>query len=415
MFLHIISSYFLFSAVSVYACPGLIHRSTNGNSSTQTPPSIATRIKPATPTGKIALTNVRVFDGYGVSDPRNIFIHGTLISDDLDDVDSIIDGESGILLPGLIESHAHPDSTSALETLSSYGVTTVLNMNCIDYEVCSSLRDQTGLTSFFTAGYSAKGPNSSHAINSHAPASRLISTPEQAPLYVQEVFGNGSDWLKIVSELHGPDQATQNALVLQAHAMGRKVMTHAADLNSYIMAIESGADGPQHMPLDGILNDTWLEKMHLQHQYATPTMNVFYQVLHIPNAAASLGHTGSSFDEAWALVKKNVLVMKTAGIPILAGTDATPEYAGIEIPFGTTLHDELYYLVEAGLSPMEAVRAATLTPALAHNLGDRGRIEVGRRADLVLLKPDADPFTHINDTRKIQRVWNGGLEYKKLA
>lgn len=100
-------------------------------------------------------------------------------------------------------------------------------MNCLDYEVCSSLRDQTGLTSLFFAGYSAKGFNSSHAIAGNAPLNSLIYGPQQAPSYVAQVFGNGSDYLKIVSEPNGPDQATQDALVLNAHNTGHKVMTHA--------------------------------------------------------------------------------------------------------------------------------------------------------------------------------------------
>ncbi|PVI08237.1 hypothetical protein DM02DRAFT_511006 [Periconia macrospinosa] len=404
----------LLSVTSCFACPGHVRRAANG---TVTPQSytVQTRIKPSVPTSNVAITNVRIWDGYRVHEPDTIFIEGEFIVKKLRTVDEVIDGANGILLPGLIESHAHPGSTKDLETLSSYGVTTVLNQNCQNYEYCSSMRGQTGLTSFFTAGLSAKAPGSSHANNSNSPLDTLIWSPSQAPAYVGNVFGNGSDWLKIVSEADGPDQATQNALVREAHSMGKKTNTHASDLESYIMAIVSGTDRPQHMPLDGLLNETMLDLMRSQHQYATPTMKVYYDVLHIPGAGASLGHPGITFDEGWAFVKQNVAAMHAKGIPILAGTDSTTPYAGLSVPFGSSLHDELWYLTEAGLSPQDALRAATTVPAWAYDLPNRGAIAHGMRADLLLLQPNADPFKAINDTKKISRVWVGGLEYMNLA
>lgn len=367
------------------------------------------------PTSNVAITNVRIWDGFKILEPNTIFIHGETIVESVHHVDQFIDGRNGIMLPGLFDAHAHPGSTDDLETLASYGVTTVFNQNCQDYEFCSSMRGQTGLTSFFTAGLSAKGPGSSHANNSDSPLSKLIWEPSQAPVYVNNVFGNGSDWLKVVSEANGPDQATQDALVLYAHALGKKVNTHAADLASYIMAILSKSDGPQHMPLDGLLNDTMLDLMYSQKQYATPTMNVFYDELHIPGAGAALGHPGITFDSAWSYIKQNVAAIHAKGIPILAGTDATTPYAGLSVPFGTSLHDELWYLTEAGLSPEDVLRAATIMPAWAHDITDRGSIAPGMRADLVLLEPDANPLTAINDTRKIDRVWVGGLEYGNVT
>lgn len=392
------------------ACPTHVRRSANGTVAPQTF-EVQTRIKPSAPTGTVALTNVRVWDGYKVNDPSTVFICGETLQSHAETVDQIIDGRNGILLPGLIDSHAHPGSTKDLETLSSYGVTTVLNQNCQDYEYCSSMRGQTGLTSFFTAGLSAKGPGSSHANNSDAPLNQLIWEPSQAPTFVQNVFGNGSDWLKIVSEQNGPDQDTQNALVLYAHSLGRKVCTHAADLASYIMAIVSKSDGPQHIPLDGLLNDTMLDLMYSQKQYATPTMNVFYDELQIPGASAALGHPGITFEQGWSYVTQNVAAVHAKGIAILAGTDSTTPYAGQSVPFGSSLHYELWHLSQAGLPTPDILRAATVLPTLAYNLPDRGVIAPGMRADLLLLQPDADPIKAINDTMKISRVWIGGLEY----
>ena len=70
-----------------------------------------------------------------------------------------------------------------------------------------------------------------------------------------------------------------------------------------------------------------------------------------------------------------------AGVTILAGTDVGTAF---QVP-GISLHDELSLLVRAGLSELHALQAATRNPARAFNLNDRGTIEQGMRADLVLL------------------------------
>lgn len=95
--------------------------------------------------------------------------------------------------------------------------------------------------------------------------------------------------------------------------------------------------------------------------------------------------------------------MHRARVPFAAGTD-TP--INLSIP-GYSLHEELEMLVRAGLTPLEAIGAATLQPAAWFSLQDQmGTIEVGRRADLVLL--DADPLADIRNTRSIAAVVSKG-------
>jgi imidazolonepropionase-like amidohydrolase len=67
-------------------------------------------------------------------------------------------------------------------------------------------------------------------------------------------------------------------------------------------------------------------------------------------------------------------------------------------------------LIDAGLSSVEALRAATVLPAQYFGLHDRGVIKPGRRADLVLI--DGDPIADIHATRLIRRVWCAGVEHQ---
>ncbi len=98
--------------------------------------------------------------------------------------------------------------------------------------------------------------------------------------------------------------------------------------------------------------------------------------------------------------------MHAHGVPIGAGTD-TPIF--ISVP-GFSLHSELEYLVRAGLSPLEAIRSATVRPAEFFSLEEQmGTIDVGKKADLVLL--DANPLESISNTRRIAAVVTKGNYY----
>jgi hypothetical protein len=100
--------------------------------------------------------------------------------------------------------------------------------------------------------------------------------------------------------------------------------------------------------------------------------------------------------------------MQRTGVPLMAGTDV-----GLPHLFpGFSLHDELALLVEAGLTPLEALQTATRNTAQALGLGDElGTVEVGKLADLVLL--EADPLAAITNTTRIAAVVANGRLFEK--
>jgi imidazolonepropionase-like amidohydrolase len=113
-----------------------------------------------------------------------------------------------------------------------------------------------------------------------------------------------------------------------------------------------------------------------------------------------------------ALVKQTEIVgaMNKAGVPILAGTDELNPYCYA----GFSLHDELGLLVKAGLSPAEALRAATFGPAKYFGWESKmGTVAEGKVADLVVL--DADPLADIANTQKISAVVSRGTFFDRAA
>ncbi|MGH3167778.1 MAG: amidohydrolase family protein [Trebonia sp.] len=95
------------------------------------------------------------------------------------------------------------------------------------------------------------------------------------------------------------------------------------------------------------------------------------------------------------------------GVPILAGADA----GTLGVAHGASLHRELQLLTEAGLSPAEALTAATAAPAARFGLSDRGRIAPGLTADLMLV--DGDPTTDISATASIYATWRRGTRHNR--
>lgn len=99
--------------------------------------------------------------------------------------------------------------------------------------------------------------------------------------------------------------------------------------------------------------------------------------------------------------------MHEAGVTLIVGTDSNQTNKMNFIPHGVSIHEELESLVNAGLSAKEVLKGATSIPAKTFDLPDRGVIEPGRRADLVLVK--GNPIEDITATKNIAGVWIHGI------
>lgn len=364
----------------------------------------------------LAITNVRVFDGASLQPPSTVILDGSRIvrlcrpwkSEPCSRAATTYDARGMALLPGLIDSHAHPLERADLESLTRSGVTTAVNAFCPDPVLCASLRGHRGLASLVTASFLATSPNSTHAKLAPDP-DLLIRDIGQVPGFVRRQVAQGADFIKVIGSAPAPGltQAGQAAVVRAAHAAGRRVVLHAASSAAYEQALAAGADQIHHAPLDKALAGRLVERLARKRTRmggppvaVCPTLTMMRATVDALAPVANL---------SFAAAEATVAALHAAGVPLLAGTDANLQ-AGTpaRVPFGSSLHDELENLVAAGLSPVDALNAATALPAKYFGLKDRGAVREGMLADLVLV--DGDPTVDISSSRRIVKVWARGVE-----
>jgi imidazolonepropionase-like amidohydrolase len=342
---------------------------------------------------KTVIRGARVFDGQGLTAPREVVIDGGVISaEEADAGAEVVEAEGAVLLPGLIDAHLHLRGPETLDKLVSYGVTTGLDMANWPAELVRSLRNRPGVTDIRSAGLPVIGRGGRHA-QFGMPEDAYAGTPEQAADMVRSRIADGSDYLKVVLEAPGeggPDQASAAALVGAARDAGLLTIAHATSPGAYDVAIAIGVDVVTHVPFGGSLHPDQIAALAEAGQVVVPTLTMAESISKV---------RGTRLEEA----VETVAALHQAGVPILAGTDANAQAGVPPVEYGSSLHRELELLAQAGLSNAEALNAATAGPAKYFKLADRGVVEAGRRADLLLVA--GDPLTDLSATRAITRVW----------
>ncbi|MEV6806618.1 amidohydrolase family protein [Streptomyces sp. NPDC051132] len=273
---------------------------------------------PGTGPARTAVRHVRVFDGRQLTEPRTVVIDGGVISPETDTAGARpLDGTGMVLLPGLIDAHVHLHGPGTLARLASYGITTALDMATWPPQLLASLRRVTDLTDIRSAGTPAIGDGGPHSRIPGMARDAIVRSPQQAGEFVAAQVSAGADYIKIVAEAPGqggPDQETIDALVAAARTHGRKSVAHAATVGAYTMALDAGVDFLTHIPLDGPLGSGDIARMAAAGRVCIPTLTMMQGTA----AARGLAH-------AYQTARRNLAALHTAGVPILAGTDANTQ------------------------------------------------------------------------------------------
>jgi imidazolonepropionase-like amidohydrolase len=408
----------------------------------------------------VAFEHVNVFDSLGANivPDQTVVVNGDRISavgaaaKIAIPADALrIDGRGKTLLPGLFDMHVHASADDGILNIAS-GVTTVRDMGN-DIDELKHIQDRW-------AAESAIGPRVWKAgfIDGHgkyqAPTGIFVDTEDEAVKAVDKYAGLGFIQIKVYSSLN---PAFVPAIVKEAHAHGLRVSGHVPNGMIARQFVEDGADELQHINFvmlnfmaDKVKDTRTPERFTAVGEYGakldlnSQPVNDFVELLkdrkttvdvtlatfegmftgrpgtaspdwapvlsrlpaQVQRGAFSGGlevtpQTDQLYKDSYAAMLRMTKKMYDAGVPILAGTDATP---------GLMLHRELELEVKAGIPAGNALQNATLVAAtVLKQTKDLGSIAEGKLADLLLV--DGDPTTDISNIRRGRVVIKNGTMY----
>ena len=367
-----------------------------------------------------------------------------------------IDGQGKFAIPGLIDAHvhlvhvldfAHVTGDEVLPLYLAAGVTSVRSTG--DEIVAATL----------VARFAAVHPESSPRVFTcsplldaeppiHRDVGRGVTDPAQVPVVLDEMLRWNVSTVKIYA---GTGREVGKAIIDEGHRRKLFITAHLGRYSAQY-AVADGIDGLEHiwsvfnyvipadvagkpghrgnLDLDNPLCNELVAELARRKVMVDPTLAVFRNMILLPDVPEISGHPDNALAprrlrEFWPVYLKRTgcpqggplddrrkefakfqeLTGKLyrAGVPLLVGTDA-PEP---QVTPGFSLHQELEMLVESGLSPAAALRAATMNNATALRQDKKlGSITVGKLADIVLLS--ANPLDDIRNTRKIELVVRSG-------
>jgi len=387
----------------------------------------------------------------------------------------LLDTRGGTLLPGLIDAHCHlarvglfepheaPNPAAVAHNLRSAlgaGVTTAGDMGCT-IAMIQSLRERTGAEVESGPSIRAAGPLLTAPLGypldwmspAHVWLGAAIPCADQrsARRAVQRLAEAGMDHVKICIMHRGYDleplpvfsKKVARAIVEEAHALGMRALAHAHWNADYRVALAAGVDARMHSAFDPLDEDPG-RRVRDAGVGVCPTLWVFHSAClgaearldrdpsRLARAAAPVRRSWRRFADAYAasgdvlpagiaggLAKSaarrgvtnamaNLRLLREAGVPLAYGSDGPYGFSEVAHPL-----DELRTLAEAGLSPIECLRAAT--SGAAEVLGARGvgRIAPGARADLLWL--DGDPTSDLEVLDRVRGVFRGGRRVDSVA
>ncbi|WP_432842498.1 amidohydrolase family protein [Dactylosporangium sp. CA-092794] len=398
-----------------------------------------------------AIVGARVFDGFAAQDGLTVELAGGRIvavhsGGPAAGGGTTVPAGGCTLMPGFIDAHVHT-SVEGLREALMFGVTTELEMQGHwTAQQRAAIRDRHDLADLRSAGFgiTRRGGHPSHwfpehrypgvgdlAVNGEEYLPPFVDTVRDAERMVGHLARTGSDYVKIMIEdgavlgtpglpVLPPDVA--RAAVQAAHALGLIVVAHALTVRAATTAVEAGVDGLTHLFIDEPCPPELAALIAARGVFVVPCLVLNASILggsaaelaadrrvadRLGKHALTLLHAAfDTFPQGdFVDVLHAVAQLHAAGVDLLAGTDASPRVGGVA--HGASVHHELRLLGDAGLSPVQALRSATSTPARRFSLLDRGRIAEGLRADLVLVA--GDPTVNLDDTLNIRQVWRSGV------
>ena len=393
--------------------------------------------------GTVALTGARVIDGAGgepiegatvlVRDGR---IEAVGASGDVSIPDGAdrVDVTGKTIIPGLINAHAHLNDgdpalplhdqlLGQLRLYADYGVTTVHTLGDDGVESVRVRDEQARGERLDRARLYVSGPNV------------VAETAEEARQSIDRVADMGVNIIKTRLNAQPGDMTPEvyGALIDQAHERDLRVAAHLIDLDDAKGLLAAGMDVVAHSVRDQDVDAELISELVRRDVGYIPTLTRCLSVFLYETTPAffedpfflrGAGAYRSDMEEIrdpathervrnsetaqvtkrmLEQAKRNIKLLTDGGVTIAMGTDSGTSLGRWQ---GYFEHVEIEMMVESGMTPMQALVAATSNGARVMHLDDLGTLEPGKWADLVVL--NANPLDDITNTRQIDSVWIAG-------
>ncbi|MBT8147354.1 MAG: amidohydrolase family protein [Gammaproteobacteria bacterium] len=375
---------------------------------------------------------------------------------------TVVDVRGRTIMPTMIDAHAHlgyegysswGGKNYSRETLidhlnryAYYGFSAVFSAGSDPDELALQLAEDQrngrvgGAQFLFAAGMGPPGQGPNDRFLTHALAIqdstgmtvlRGLTDPQQARAMAREVSDKGIPFIKIWVDDRGGSQdklgpALYRPLIEEARRQGIKVFVHQQFASDMPDLLDAGVDGFLHGRLGTALDGPLAEQIAASGAFLVPNLGLgelrrervasdsFLQEI-VPQSVVD--RLGDSFDqrpqatvsaEQEQILRVSMGQLLEAGVDILLGTDAgaVPDHF-----FGYTGHRELEIFVRLGMTPAQAIEAATSKPARRLGLDELGTLEPGKRADFIVLAEN--PLDDIRNTRSITRVYQRGSRVER--
>jgi imidazolonepropionase-like amidohydrolase len=327
------------------------------------------------------------------------------------------------VIPGLINAHGHVNGPADLDTYAAYGVTTVYSLGGEPTSVFTA-RAQQNTASLARARVFVAGPVLTPSTVDEARRMVAAVAAQQVDIVKIRVDDNLGTATKMPREVY-------RAVIQEAHARGLRVAVHFYYLADAKDLLDAGADFMAHSVRDEPVDAAFGRDLRAQNVCYSPTLMrevstfVYESTPAFFSDSLFLAHANSqwvammreparqastrtsvsaqTYKAQLPVASRNLKALSAVGVGIAMGTDTGPtgRFQGyFELM-------ELEMMVDAGLTPQQALRAATIDAARCMRIDrELGTLEAGKWADFVVL--DASPLERISNVRRIRSVWIAG-------